>query len=85
MCVCVCVCVNDFKLRWAAVKAISNWERSDGVGHKDSVHKPQLSKREESQVQCCFTSTETIRTIRDGKPGTATFRTFRILWSHCEV
>ena len=24
------------------------------------------------QVQCCFTSTETIRTIRDGQPATAT-------------
>ena len=24
------------------------------------------------QVQCCFTSTETIRTIRDGEPRTAT-------------
>ena len=25
------------------------------------------------QVQCCFTSTETIRTTRDGEPRTATF------------
>ena len=25
------------------------------------------------QVQCCFTSTETIRTIRDGDPSTSTF------------
>ena len=24
------------------------------------------------RVQCCFTSTETIRTIRDGEPRTAT-------------
>ena len=70
-CVCVCVCdhQNDFKSRWAAVKAISNWGRWEGVGHKDSVRKQQLSKREKSQVQCCFTSTETIRTIGTGSPG----------------
>ena len=29
-------------------------------------------EEEEVQVQCCLTSTETIRTIRDGDPRTAT-------------
>ena len=35
-----------------------------GEQHQDQVH--------EDQVQCRFTSTETIRTIRDGEPRTAT-------------
>ena len=30
-------------------------------------------------VQCCFTSTETVRTIRDGEPGTATSTTTQLL------
>ena len=33
------------------------------------------------QVQCCFTSTETIRTIRDGEPMTATSTSTQLLSS----
>ena len=33
------------------------------------------------QVQCCFTSTETIRTIRDGEPRTATSSLTQLLSS----
>ena len=31
-----------------------------------------LSSEWKSSVQCCFTSTETVRTIRDGEPRTST-------------
>ena len=31
-----------------------------------------IIQQEQVQVQCCFTSTETVGTIRDGEPGTAT-------------
>ena len=36
------------------------------------------------QVQCCFTSTETIRTIRDGEPRTATSTFTQLLSSESE-
>ena len=37
-----------------------------------------------NQVQCCFTSTETIRTIRDGEPRTATSTFTQLLLSDPE-
>ena len=37
------------------------------------------------QVQCCFTSTETVRTIRDGEPRTATSTFTRALWRYSLV
>ena len=33
------------------------------------------------QVQCCFTSTETIRTVRDGEPNPATSNFIQLLSS----
>ena len=42
------------------------------------------SKRERVRVQCCFTLTETVRTIRDWEPRTAT-STFTRLLSYCRV
>ena len=37
------------------------------------------------QVQCCFTSTQAVRTIRDGDPRTATLTFTRALWRHSLV
>ena len=34
-----------------------------------------------SAVQCCFTSTETVRTVRDGEPGTSTSTFTHLLYS----
>ena len=33
---------------------------------------PQLLSSDSSKVQCCFMSTETIRSLKDGEPRTAT-------------
>ena len=32
----------------------------------------EMGQKKRDSVQCCFPSTETIRTIRDGEPRTAT-------------
>ena len=31
-----------------------------------------LKRKKKGRLQCCFTSTETIRTVRDGEPRTST-------------
>ena len=41
----------------------------------------QLLSSELLIVQCCFTSTETVRTIRDGDPRMATFTVTQLLSS----
>ena len=44
----------------------------DGEPRTATATFTQLQTSDTEQVQCCFTSTETIRTIRDGEPRTAT-------------
>ena len=46
-------------------------------------HDKFLEEQHQDQVQCCLTSTETIRTIRDWEPRTATSAFTKILSSEC--
>ena len=60
---------------WASILLYVHRDHKDyqGSGAQD-VHLDfhTLSSEHKRFVQCCFTSTETIRTIRDGEPRTAT-------------
>ena len=47
-------------------------EEDDKMASSLPVSIDDLHSQRPGQVQCCFTSTETIRTIRDGQPRTST-------------
>ena len=59
------------------------WGRGAQNGHLDFHTAPEFCVTKD-QVQCCFTSTETIRTIRDGEPRTATSTFTQLLSSDIE-
>ena len=76
---------NKIKSRWSILYIMHH----SGNSVPRSLLRAQrhrLGKRRQCSVQCCFTSTETTRLIRDGEPRTATSTFTQLLSSvslHC--
>ena len=73
VCVCVCVCVIREKQKATTTKARAHVHRATFSGSEvPSTRHCSVSERIEFRVQCYLTFTQTVHTIRDGEPRTAT-------------
>ena len=67
----VTLCQNEWRCPLTTpLLPFVNSSSSDCLGSRRSLE--IIYRRGTVRVQCCFTSTETVRTIRDGEPRTAT-------------
>ena len=73
--ICCCSCLKRFfvlvKASWL-VHCCFSPQRPYGLLMTWSPRRPPRLSHVQVQVQCCLTSTESIRTVRDGEPRTAT-------------
>ena len=78
----IVVCVTLLRLPWPCFASIETTRLNNRYKGREPGRPPRLSHSSlvlTRVVQCCFTSTETVRTVRDGESKMATWTFAQLL------